>query len=110
MLAISHAQLDLLRDSRESECIARLEQSLRLSFPRDVARLSEQQLRSHVGPGIKRCRARGWKLCWQGCNSSLKANKLRLPARTSLVSLDPSQPCAIFVYRSAQSRKVRPQI
>ena len=62
MLAISHAQLDLLRDSRESECIARLEQSLRLSFPRDVARLSEQQLRSHVGLGIKRCRARGYHL------------------------------------------------
>jgi len=62
MLTIRMPQMDAFRESRESECIARLEQSLRLSFPRDVARLNEEQLRSQVILGMERSRAHGHRL------------------------------------------------
>src|SRR5690348_16834926 len=51
--------MDALRDSREAECMAALELCLRESFPRDVARLSSDELHNVVRLGMERSRSHG---------------------------------------------------
>jgi hypothetical protein len=59
VLVIRDAQMDALRDSREAECMAGLELCLRESFPRDVARLSSEELHAVIRLGMERSRSHG---------------------------------------------------
>jgi hypothetical protein len=59
VLVIRRAQMDALRDARGTESVVKLEQCLRQSFPRDVARLSGGDLRAVVRLGMERSRSHG---------------------------------------------------